>query len=211
MENDLDERITANANEIARLNAQVTTNTTDIGALKTDVQSTKSEVSNLKAQVTINTNDIATLKNQFNALDTKVDALDGRLTTAEGNITNLTTRIGQAEGDIADIKDKLAEYDGKFAEMNGKIEALTTLINDLVDGDVTALLAELEKIKTVTGYDTYANSKNMSVRLDEIEGNVVDNATEINTIENNMIGPKDGSAEGSIWHELNNIIDAGTF
>ena len=211
MENDLDERITANANEIARLNAQVTTNTTDIGALKTDVQSTKSEVSNLKAQVTINTNDIAALKNQFNALDTKVDALDGRLTTAEGNITNLTTRIGQAEGDIADIKDKLAEYDGKFAEMNGKIEALTTLINDLVDGDVTALLAELEKIKIATGYNTYTNSKNMSVRLDEIEGNVDDNATEINTIENNMIGPKDGSVEGSIWHELNNIIDAGTF
>lgn len=211
MENDLDERITANANEIARLNAQVTTNTTDIGALKTDVQSTKSEVSNLKAQVTINTNDIATLKNQFNALDTKVDALDGRLTTAEGNITNLTTRIGQAEDNIADIKDKLAEYDGKFAEMNGKIEALTTLINDLVDGDVTALLAELEKIKIATGYNTYTNSKNMSVRLDEIEGNVDENATEINTIENNMIGPKDGSVEGSIWHELNNIIDAGTF
>ena len=211
MENDLDERITANANEIARLNAQVTTNTTDIGTLKTDVQSTKSEISNLKTQVTTNTNDIAALKNQFNALDTKVDALDGRLTTAEGNITNLTTRIGQTEGDIAGIKNKLAEYDGKFAEMNGKIEALTTLINDLVDGDVTVLLAELEKIKTVTGYDTYAKSKNMSVRLDEIEGNVVDNATEINTIENNMIGPKDGSAEGSIWHELNNIIDAGTF
>ena len=211
MENDLDERITANANEIARLNAQVTTNTTDIGTLKTDVQSTKSEVSNLKAQVTTNTNDIAALKNQFNALDTKVNALDGRLTTAEGNITNLTTRIGQTEGDIADIKNKLAEHDGKFAEMNGKIEALTTLINDLVNGDVTELLAELEKIKIATGYNAYTNSKNMSVRLDEIEGNVDKNATEINTIENNMIGPKDGSVEGSIWHELNNIIDAGTF
>ena len=211
MENDLDERITANANEIARLNAQVTTNTTDIGTLKTNVQSTKSEVSNLKAQVTTNTNDIAALKNQFNALDTKVDALDGRLTTAEGNITNLTTRIGQTEGDIADIKNKLAEHDGKFAEMNSKIEALTTLINDLVEGDVTELLAELEKIKIATGYNTYTNGKNMSTRLDEIEGNVEDNATEINTIENNMIGPKDGSVEGSIWHELNNIIDAGTF
>ena len=211
MENDLDERITANANEIARLNAQVTTNTTDIGTLKTDVQSTKSEVSNLKTQVTTNTTDIVALKNQFNALDTKVDALDGRLTTAEGNITNLTTRIGQTEGDIADIKNKLAEHDGKFAEMNSKIEALTTLINKLVDGNVTKLLAELEKIKIATGYNTYTNSKNMSVRLDEIEGNVDENATEINTIENNMIGLKDGSVEGSIWHELNNIIDAGTF
>lgn len=211
MENEFNNRITNNANEIARLNAQVTTNTTDIGTLKTDVQSTKSEVSNLKTQVTTNTNDIAALKNQFNALDTKVDVLDGRLTTAEGNITNLTTRIGQAEGDIADIKNKLAEHDEKFAEMNSKIETLTTLINNLVKGDVTKLLDELEKIKTVTGYNTYDNSKNMSVRLDEIEGNVDDNAIEINTIENNMIGPKDGSVEGSIWHELNNIIDAGTF
>lgn len=211
MVNDLDERITANANEITRLNAQVTTNTTDIGALNTDVQSTKSEVSNLKAQVTTNTNDIAALKNQFNALDTKVNALDGRLTTAEGNITNLTTRIGQTENDIADIKDKLPEHDRKFAEMNSKIEALTTLINGLVNGDVRELLAELEKIKIATGYNTYTNGKNMSTRLDEIEGNVEGNATKINTIENNMIGPKDGSVEGSIWHELNNIIDAGTF
>lgn len=211
MENDFNNRITNNANEISQLKEQVKTNNTDIATLKTDVQSTKSEVSNLKAQVTTNTNNIAALKNQFNELDTKVDALDGRLATAVGNITNLTTRIGQTEGDIADIKNKLAEHDGKFAEMNSKIEALTTLINKLVNGDVTKLLAELEKIKTVTGYDTYDNSKNMSVRLDEIEGNVDDNATEINTIENNMIGPKDGSVEGSIWHELNNIIDAGTF
>lgn len=211
MENDLDERITANANEIARLNAQVTTNTTDIGTLKTDVQSTKSEISNLKTQVTTNTNDIAALKNQFNALDTKVDGLDGRLTTAEGNITNLTTQIETVEGNITEINDKLAEHDEKFAEMNSKIEALTRLINKLVDGDVRKLLDELEKIKIATGYNTYTNGKNMSTRLDEIEGNVDKNATKINTIENNMIGPKDGSVEGSIWHELNNIIDAGTF
>ena len=113
--------------------------------------------------------------------------------------------------DIADIKNKLAEHDGKFAEMNSKIEALTTLINGLVNGDVRALLAELDKIKIATGYNTYTNSKNMSVRLDEIEGNVEGNATEINTIENNMIGSKDNPVEGSIWYELNNIIDAGIF
>lgn len=211
MENDFNNRITNNANEISQLKEQVKTNNTDIATLKTDVQSTKSEVSNLKAQVTNNTNDIDALERQFTTLDNKIDTFETRLTSAEGNIANLTIRVAKTESDIADIKNKLAEHDGNFAEMDSKIEDLTTLINDLVKGDVTKLLAELEKIKTVTGYNTYDNSKNMSVRLDEIEGNVDDNATKINTIENNMIGPKDGSVEGSIWHELNNIIDAGTF
>ena len=213
MENDFDARITANANEIARLKAQVTTNTDNIGTLKTDVQDTKSEVSSLKTQVTTNTNDIAALKNKFNELDTKVDALDGRLTTAEGNITALTTRIETVEGDITVINGKLAVYETKFGEIDKAIEELRALINGLIagGGDITALSAEIEKIKTATGYNTYANPKNMSTRLDEIEGNVGNNTTEINNIKNNMIGSKESPAEGSIWHELNNIVDAGMF
>lgn len=209
MENDFNNRITNNANEISQLKEQVKTNTTDIATLKTDAQTNKIEVSNLKTQVTNNTNNIEALKNQFNELDTKVDALDGRLATAEGNITTLTTRIGQTEGDIADIKNKLAEYETKFGQINNQIEELRALIEGL--GDITALSAEIEKIKTATGYNTYANPKNMSTRLDEIEGNVGNNTTEINNIKNNMIGSKESPVEGSIWHELNNIIDAGTF
>ena len=213
MENDFDARITANANEIARLKAQVATNTDNIGTLKTDVQDTKSEVSSLKTQVTTNTNDIAALKNQFNELDAKVDALDGRLATAEGNITTLTTQIETVEGDITVINGKLAEYETKFGEIDKAIEDLRALINGLIagGGDITALSAEIEKIKTATGYNTYANPKNMSTRLDEIEGNVDNNTTEINNIKNNMIGSKESPAEGAIWHELNNIVDAGMF
>lgn len=209
MENDFNNRITNNANEISQLKEQVKTNNIDIATLKTDVQSTKSEVSNLKAQVTTNTNNIAALKNQFNELDTKVDALDGRLATAEGNITTLTTQIETVEGNITEINGKLAEYETKFGEINNQIKELRALIEGL--GDITALSAEIEKIKTATGYNTYANPKNMSTRLDDIEGNVGNNTTEINNIKNNMIGSKDGSVEGSIWHELNNIIDAGIF
>ena len=213
MENDFDARITANANEIARLKAQVATNTDNIGTLKTDVQDTKSEVSSLKTQVTTNTNDIAELKNQFNELDTKVDALDGRLTTAEGNITTLTTQIETVEGNITVINGKLAEYETKFGEINNQIEELRTLINGLIagGGDITALSAEIEKIKTATGYNTYANPKNMSTRLDEIEDNVGNNTTEINNIKTDMIGSKVDPVEGSIWYKLNNIIDAGMF
>ena len=213
MENDFDARITANANEIARLKAQVATNTDNIGTLKTDVQDTKSEVSSLKTQVTTNTNDIAALKNQFNELDAKVDALDGRLATAEGNITTLTTRIENVEGNITEINGKLAGYETKFGVINNQIEELKALINGLIagGGNITALSAEIEKIKTATGYNTYANPKNMSTRLDDIEGNVGNNTTEINNIKNNMIGSKESPSEGSIWHELNNIIDAGMF
>lgn len=211
MENDFNNRITNNANEISQLKEQVKTNTTDIATLKTDAQTNKIEVSNLKTQVTNNTNNIEALERQFTTLDNKIDTFDARLTSAEGNIVNLTTRVAKTEGDIADIKNKLAEHDGKFAEMNSKIENLTALVQDLVGGDVGGLLSEIEKIKKVTGYETYTNTKNMSVRLDEIEGNVDDNATEINTIENNMIGSKDNPVEGSIWYEFNNIIDAGIF
>lgn len=211
MENDFNNRITNNANEISQLKEQVKTNTTDIATLKTDAQTNKIEVSNLKTQVTNNTNNIEALERQFTTLDNKIDTFDARLTSAEGNIVNLTTRVAKTESDITDIKGKLSAQDEKFAEMNSKIEALTTLINNLVNGDVTKLLAELEKIKKVTGYETYTNSKNMSVRLDKIEGNVGNNTTEINNIKNNMIGSKESPVEGSIWHELNNIIDAGMF
>ena len=165
----------------------------------------------MKTQVTNNTNNIEALERQFTTLDNKIDAFDARLTSAEGNIVNLTTRVAKTESDITDIKGKLSAQDEKFAELNSKIESLTALVQDLVGGDVAGLLSEIEKIKKVTGYETYTNTKNMSVRLDEIEGNVDDNATEINTIENNMIGSKESPVEGSIWHELNNIIDAGMF
>ena len=211
-ENEFNNRITNNANEISQLKEQVKTNTTDIATLKTDAQTNKIEVSNLKTQVTNNTNDIDALERQFTTLDNKIDTFDARLTSAEGNIVNLTTRVAKTESDITDIKGKLSAQDAKFVELNNKIESLTALVQGLVSGDVAGLLSEIEKIKKVTGYDTYANSKNMSVRLDKIEENTSDDVvTEINNIKNDMIGPKDGSVEGSIWHELNNIIDAGTF
>ena len=211
MENDFNNRITNNANEISQLKEQVKTNTTDIATLKSDAQTNKIEVSNLKTQVTNNTNNIEALERQFTTLDNKIDTFDARLTSAEGNIVNLTTRVAKTESDITDIKGQLSAQDAKFVELNNKIESLTALVQDLVGGDVAVLLSEIEKIKKVTGYETYTNTKNMSVRLDEIEGNVDDNATEINTIENNMIGSKDNPVEGSIWYELNNIIDAGMF
>ena len=211
MENDFNNRITNNANEISQLKEQVKTNTTDIATLKTDAQTNKIEVSNLKTQVTNNTNNIEALERQFTTLDNKIDTFDARLTSAEGNIVNLTTRVAKTESDITDIKGQLSAQDAKFVELNNKIESLTALVQGLVSGDVAGLLSEIEKIKKVTGYETYTNTKNMSVRLDEIEGNVEGNATEINTIENNMIGSKDNPVEGSIWYELNNIIDAGIF
>ena len=51
----------------------------------------------------------------------------------------------------------------------------------------------------------------MSISLNDIEGNVGNNTTEINTIKTDMIGSKVDPVEGSIWHKLNNIIDAGMF
>ena len=212
MENEFNNRITNNANEISQLKEQVKTNTTDIATLKTDAQTNKIEVSNLKTQVTNNTNDIDALERQFTTLDNKIDTFETRLTSAEGNIANLTIRVAKTESDITDIKGKLSAQDAKFVELNSKIENLTALVQDLVGGDVAGLLSEIEKIKRVTGYETYTNTKNMSVRLDKIEENTIgDVVTEINNIKNDMIGPKDGSVEGSIWYELNNIIDAGTF
>ena len=212
MENEFNNRITNNANEISQLKEQVKTNTTDIATLKTDAQTNKIEVSNLKTQVTNNTNDIDALERQFTTLDNKIDTFETRLTSAEGNIANLTIRVAKTESDITDIKGQLSAQDAKFVELNSKIESLTALVQDLVGGDVAGLLSEIEKIKRVTGYETYTNTKNMSVRLDKIEENTSDDVvTEINNIKNGMIGPKDGSVEGSIWYELNNIIDAGTF
>lgn len=52
----------------------------------------------------------------------------------------------------------------------------------------------------------------MAVRLDEIEatGSTALKA-EIDKIENELIGPKDGSVSGSIWAELNTMVDSGAY
>ena len=220
--NDYDSRITENTNNIARLQSDVTTNTDDIATLKTDVQNLKDEVSNLGqiGDVSGLVDRVTTAEENINNLTTRVTTAEGNITvltaqvtTAEGNITALTERVGQSESAIAEIRTTLAGHEERLTNMNRQIETLTELIEGLTGGggDITALLAEINKIKAATGYDTYENSQTMSARLDEIEGNVGGNAAEINTIKTDMIGSKESPAEGSIWYELNNIIDAGMF
>ena len=170
------------------------------------------DVSGLVDRVTAAEENINNLTTRVTEAEGNITVLTSQVATAEGNITALTERVGQSESDIAEIRTTLADHETRLTNMNRQIETLTELIEGLTGGggDITALLAEINKIKAATGYDTYENSQTMSARLDEIETNVGGNAAEINAIKTD-IGSKDSPSEGSIWYELNNIIDAGMF
>lgn len=212
IKNDFNNRITDNKNEIDRLKVDVKKNTNDIASLNTEVQTNKANISTLKENVINNTSEITNLKERVSKVEDRVTATEGRIITLETKVDNLTTRLTTVEGEITTIKNTITNHDTKFNELETKIEDIKKLIKEVNDGDVSTLLDEIEKIKKVTAYDKYNNPKDMSVRLDKIEENVGENVKEeINKIKNNMIGPKDGSVEGSIWQEINNMVDAGTF
>lgn len=215
MESEFDRRITENTNEIARVKEQVLKNTNDISTLKTDAQTNKFDISELKNKVSEHTENIKGINEKIEKLGDRVTATETRLTTAEKDIEKLGDRITKVEGDIVEIKDTLQKHEEHFTTLDNKIAALTQLVDEITGGSgtsITTLLTELEKIKKVTAYDTYSNPKNMSIRLDELEDKIGDDIVgEIDNIKNVIIGPKDGSVDGSVWHELNNLVDAGTF
>lgn len=209
--NEFDNRITNNSNEIERLKTDVENHKSEIANIKSDVQTNKSEISTLKTQVNSNTVEIQTVKERFNTLDTKVGSLETRLVTAETTINNLNTNVTNLETELNTVKNSLSQQDGKITNLETTVQSLQTLVNSLINGSLKDLTDEIAKINNVTGYSTYSNTKNIPSRLDDLEGDTTDLYGEITTIKNDLIGTPDSTNDGSVWSELNNMVDADTY
>ena len=204
---DLQSKITANANNITTLTKQVEANGSDISSIKTAVSAAQSNISDLKTNVATNKGSI--------------DTLNTTVANIQTNLTDYAKRISTAESNIASINSTLSSVQSSVTKMQNSIETLSKSITSLestintITGDggkLATLTSDVSKLKDVTGSETYASTKTMSARLDvlENEGGASVKA-EIANIENNLIGDKTNPVDGSIWAEINNMIDAGTF
>lgn len=136
------------------------------------------------------------------------------ISTLLEDITDLQVKVETNAFDISNLKESVATMTETVRTLKDSVTAMETRVAK-IDGlvtDITALNGAVEKIKIVTGYDTYTAKQTMSTRLDELEGSSGSQiAAEIKRIEDELIGPTDGSAAGSVWEKLNNIVDAGNY
>ena len=203
----LQTKITANANNIATLTKQVEENGSDISSIKTAVSTAQSNISDLKTNVATNKGSIDTLNTTVANIQTNLTDYAKRISTAESNIASINSTLSSVQSSVTKMQNSIET-------LSKSITSLETTINTITGdgGKLATLTSDVSKLKDVTGSETYASTKTMSARLDvlENEGGASVKA-EIANIENNLIGDKTNPVDGSIWAEINNMIDAGTF
>ena len=206
--------ITKAFEDIADLEKTVETNTANITKLNSDFEKTKSDVAEVKQQVATNTASISTLDSKVDTAVSKVNAYENRIGTLENNMANTINRLTTVETNMQNVLNTITTYNEKIEKVQNSLTTLENTVNNITKegGELSTILAEIDKIKTATGYENYTATKDMSTRIDalETEGGAAIKA-EIENIEKNLIGSKDSPTEGSVWAELNNIVDAGEF
>lgn len=191
----------------------------------------------LEGRVGINEGDIRTLKTNVGNLQMKDGEFERRIAALENKIDNdIATKLCDLEGistqhgnTIADLtkkyevlQDSVNEFNSNLKEVNDGLVQVRSSIGDSANSAskanrenkqaIDGILEDIRKIKEVLPYLTYSNAKNVLTRLDELEDKTGDKLeSKFTTITNNLIGPKDGSVDGTIWHELNNLLDVGTY
>ena len=204
---DLQSKITANANNITTLTKQVEENGSDISSIKTAVSTAQSNISDLKTDVATNKGSIDTLKTTVTNIQTSLTDYGKRISTAESNIASINSTLSNVQSSVTKMQNSIETLSKSITSLESTINTIT---GD--GGKLATLTSDVSKLKDVTGSETYASTKTMSARLDvlENEGGASVKA-EIANIENNLIGDKTNPVDGSIWAEINNMIDAGTF
>ncbi len=210
----LEKEIATNVNNIATLKSEMTAAQENIKTLTNDVTIAKSNIGQLQNDVTSNTSAIDNVKVTVKALDNTVTQLSTRVATAEASVVNVTNRLTTIETEVKTQTQTIETYKTQIDSIKNSVDTLAKAVDDITGegGELKSILAEINKIKTVTGYENYSATKNMSARIDALEtdgGPAI--KTEIDKIENELIGPKDGSVDGSVWAAVNNLVDAGTF
>jgi hypothetical protein len=203
----LQTQITANSGKITTLTEKVDANAKNISNIQADIKTAQNNISSLQTDVATNKGSIATLNTTVANIQTNLTDYAKRISTAETNIASINTTLSS-------VKDSVTKIQNSVETLSESITSLETTIKTITGdgGDLATLKSDMSKVKTATGFENYTSTKTMSARLDtlETEGGA-DVKAEIENIEKNLIGDKTNPADGSIWAEINNMIDAGTF
>ena len=171
---------------IASNNEKVSTIDTKVKELDTTVNNVKGDVELIKYDITnVVKKDIQTNKDAINKINDKVIVI-------EDNITNLDGRLITAETNINNIMPRVTN-----------LETELTLLKNTIDVTIKGQITELK--------DTVSTLKTLIDSLVQPGGDISKLMDEINNIKNNLIGTKNNPTDGSVWYELNNMVDAGTF
>ena len=203
----LQTQITANSGNITTLTEKVDANAKNISNIQADIKTAQNNISSLQTDVATNKGSIATLNTTVANIQTNLTDYAKRISTAETNIGSINTTLSS-------VIDSVTKIQNSVETLSKSITSLETTIKTITGdgGDLATLKSDMSKVKTATGFENYTSTKTMSARLDTLEtegGAAV--KPEIENIEKNLIGDKTNPADGSIWAEINNMIDAGTF
>lgn len=156
-----------------------------------------------KDEITTKLNDYAKTTDVYTK--TEVDKTLSEYTKATEFQAKLDEKLSKTDAETTyATKDSVEETIKAFEQIKNYITNITEMFDKLKGSGIEDLAEEFAKIKKATGYDTYESEKNLPTRVEALE-------EEDTNIKTNLIGDKDNPTEGSVWYELNNIVDAGTF
>lgn len=163
------------------------------------------KVSNVytKDEITTKLNDYAKTTDVYTK--TEVDNTLSEYAKTTDLQTKLDEKLSKTDAETTyATKDSVEETIKAFEQIKNYIDNITDMFDKLKESGIEDIAEEFAKIKKATGYDTYESEKNLPTRVEALE-------EEDTNIKTNLIGDKDNPTEGSVWYELNNIVDAGTF
>lgn len=204
---DLSGKITENSNTIAAINEALAKLSKDWSVTTSStvelIKNTVGEKDTLTANVRVSSSNKQAIQYTDDGLYVSNDLEDFTCVFGSTGTISGQTAISIL---LEDRNTMRGEIDLLMKEQVKEYKDEIKLLKETVNG----LLEEIVSINNATGYKTYNNSKNMSERLDEIENNFVGGiANEVNKIKNEL-GDKENPADGTIWYEINNLVDSGT-
>ena len=139
-------------------------------------------------------------------------AISTLLEDATKTKNDLTNLINKNTDSIASLKEMVNSNTEKISSLNTSVETIKSRM-DKVEKDMTTLK------ETVLSYDKQLETINNTIttlteKVDTIiNGGATDTELEkrVTDIEDNKIGPTDGSAKGSLWEKVNSMVDSGVY
>lgn len=198
---DIDGRVAVNEGAIADIDGRVAVNEGNIAELDGRVASNESDIADLDGRVATNAEDISALDTRVAANTSEIDNLDGRVTEAEGEISQIDARVAVAEDQIIDI-------DGRVASNSSSLESLQLQVSNVPvtyvsDADGRTTSSVTTNTAAFAGADggavrvtNVADATLTSESTDAVNGRqlyatnlaVSQNASDIQTINNNLVG-----------------------
>jgi len=144
---ELEELATQEQQDVSNLQAQITSNDTDIANLKSadvnlqsQITSNDTDIAALSGRIGANDTDIFEIEARIRSNDTDISALSGRITNNVNDISSLQSQIGAStnEDDITNLQGQYSSLQTQITGNGGNITNLQTQITSN-DADIAAI------------------------------------------------------------------------